>query len=143
MLNPDGSNLRPITPIGIDAYAHIWAPDGRSIAFAASGDVSNALMAVDVTTGALRTVYTSVAFKYVRSYCWSPSSARFSLVVGEFPALYLTVNADGSGIGQEFDNGFYARCVTYRRIASNCPSPSKPASAITRAPGPLPGYRPW
>lgn len=113
LMNPDGSNLRSLTPIGIDAYAHSWSPDGRSIAFTASGDASNALMVVNVTTGALRTVYTSEAFQHVRSYCWSPNSARFSLVVGAFPASYLTVDADGSEMQQEAQSpsAFYPKAV--------------------------------
>lgn len=112
-MNPDGSNLRSLTPMGIRVGGHSWSPDGRSIAFTTSGDVNNALMSVDVASGALRTVYTSKAYQPVRSYCWSPNSARFSLVIGEFPASYLTVNADGSELREQAQTpaAFYPKAV--------------------------------
>lgn len=100
-MNADGSDFRPLTSTGIRASRHSWSPDGRNIAFIAAGEAGNTVMTLDVTSGALRTVYASAAFKSVRSYCWSPSSSRFSLTIGEFPASYLTVNADGSGIREQ------------------------------------------
>jgi len=101
-MNPDGSNLRQLSTGTASAFEHRWSPDGKTIAFSTgTTDPSHATATIsilDPVSGASR----QISVPRLRAFCWSPNSARLSLVSLEnelqgWESIY-TVNADGTGL---------------------------------------------
>jgi Tol biopolymer transport system component len=96
-MNPDGSNSRPLTPVGIGMSEHIWSPDGKTIAFLGDDPNQRAISVLDPVSGSLRQIVVPGAL-----LCWAPNSSGFSLLTGDARNPYWvsisTVNLDGTGL---------------------------------------------
>jgi len=97
VMNPDGSNSRPLTPVSIGISEHIWSPDGTTIAFMNVDPNQIAISVLNPVSGSLRQIVVPGFF-----FCWAPNSSGFS-VVSRDPVHFLwlsiyTVNLDGTGL---------------------------------------------
>jgi len=99
VMNPDGSNLRPLTSPG-EVGEPIWSPDGKSLAFIPQGtpdQTQRQITVIDPVSGSLR----RVLVPSTGEFCWAPTSSSFSLVSSDnWGVLISTVNLDGSSLRQ-------------------------------------------
>ena len=115
-MNPDGTNLRALTPPGALGRSgfpgefvtspYRWAPDGRTIAFRRHSDLvgSDAIVVLAPLSGAMREV--AIPEGIDMDFCWDPVSSGFSFThwsnrgptdQDRWMSIY-TINVDGTGL---------------------------------------------
>jgi TolB protein len=101
-LNPDGSDLRQITPLRLNAGNPDWSPDGKRIVFNSSYEGQGR---VDIYTvrpdgSGLRRVRREPKGSYSFDPVWSPDGRRIAFVHGagrRFPHIW-TMKRNGTGL---------------------------------------------
>lgn len=97
LMDRDGQNPRPLTDIPLFCELLLWSPDG---AFLLVSD-GRSLYRVEVSTGAMQTLFDGGDDGFVQDVEWSPTGDRIALV---FDGQLSLMNADGSGVTpQAFD----------------------------------------
>jgi Tol biopolymer transport system component len=92
VMNADGSGQRNLTHTReAEEYAAAWAPDGRTIAFAAYDGRSNRIFVINADGSGRHALTHEITETFVS---WSPDGRKIAF----FDAGISVVNADGSGV---------------------------------------------
>jgi TolB protein len=92
VMSADGSGQRNLTHTrDAEEYAAAWAPDGRTIAFAAYDGRSNRIFVINADGSGKRALTHEITETFVT---WSPDGRKIAF----FDASIFVVNADGSGL---------------------------------------------
>src|SRR4029450_13849993 len=92
VMSADGSGQRNLTHTqDAEEYAPAWAPDGRTIAFAAYDGRSNRIFVINADGSGKRALTHEITETFVT---WSPDGRKIAF----FDASIFVVNADGSGL---------------------------------------------
>jgi Tol biopolymer transport system component len=92
VMNADGSDQRNLTHTReAEEYAAAWAPDGRTIAFAAYDGRANRIFVINADGSGRRALTHKITETFMT---WSPDGQKIAF----FDASVSVVNADGSGL---------------------------------------------
>jgi TolB protein len=104
VLDADGSDLRRITPMRLNAGNPDWSPDGKRIVFNSSYEAQAAVEIYTVRPDGsrLRRLRREPKESYSFNPVWSPDGGRIALVHGTFDTLphIWTMNSNGRGLRQ-------------------------------------------
>jgi TolB protein len=104
VLDADGSNLRRITPLRLNAGNPDWSPDGKRIVFNSSyeGQALPEIYTVRPDGSRLRRLRREPRENYSFEPVWSPDGGRIALVHGTFDTLphIWTMKPNGKGLRQ-------------------------------------------
>jgi Tol biopolymer transport system component len=136
VMNADGSDQRNLThTTEAEEYAAAWAPDGRTIAFAAYDGRSNRIFVINADGSGKRALTHKITETFMS---WSPDGRKIAF----FDAGISVVNADGSGLRRLARNVAFhgpswspdGRKLIFVRLRH----PSKPRPATGEPPRPSP-----
>jgi Tol biopolymer transport system component len=140
VMNADGSDQRNLTQTrDAEEYAAAWAPDGRTIAFAAYDGRSNRIFVINADGSGKRALTHKITETFMS---WSPDGRKIAF----FDASISVVNADGSGLRRLARNVAFhgpswspdGRKLTFVRLRH----PWKPRPATGTPPPPRPSPAP-
>jgi TolB protein len=104
VLDADGSNLRRITPMRLNAGNPDWSPDGKRIVFNSSyeGQALPEIYTVRPDGNGLRRLRREPKESYSFDPVWSPDGGRIALVHGTFDTVphIWTMKPNGNGLRQ-------------------------------------------
>jgi TolB protein len=104
VLDADGSNLRRITPMRLNAGNPDWSPDGKRIVFNSSyeGQAAVEIYTVGPDGSRLRRLRREGKRSYSFDPVWSPDGGRIALVHGTFDSAphIWTMKPSGKGLRQ-------------------------------------------
>ena len=104
VLDADGSNLRRITPMRLNAGNPDWSPDGKRIVFNSSyeGQALPEIYTVRPDGNGLRRLRREPKESYSFDPVWSPDGGRIALVHGTFDTVphIWTMKPNGKGLRQ-------------------------------------------
>jgi TolB protein len=104
VLDADGSDLRRITPMRLNAGNPDWSPDGKRIVFNSSyeGQAAVEIYTVKPDGSGLRRLRREPKESYSLRPVWSPDGGRIALVHGTFDTVphIWTMNANGRRLRQ-------------------------------------------
>jgi dipeptidyl aminopeptidase/acylaminoacyl peptidase len=141
-MSADGSDQRNLTHTPeAEEYAAAWAPDGRTIAFAAYDGQSNRIFVINADGSRKRALTHKITETFMS---WSPDARKIAF----FDGAISVVNADGSGLRRLARNVAFhgpswspdGRKLIFVRLRH--PKKIWPATGTPPPPSPSPAARP-
>jgi Tol biopolymer transport system component len=142
-MNADGSDQRNLTHTPeAEEYAAAWAPDGRTIAFAAYDGQSNRIFVINADGSRKRALTHKITETFMS---WSPDARKIAF----FDGAISVVNADGSGLRRLARNVAFhgpswspdGRKLIFVRLRH--PKKIRPATGTPPPPSPSPAADLW